>query len=219
MLPSTVCDDVFEALLFFAMLNNNNLRREALTAMGHYCTKNYEYLTNHKLKDFYCHLLTSSETLNEIKTIVLRNILQYLNDADESMEKNEKRSASHTDNLKEMGDISSGMASRIIQLYLKEVLNCFLNKDFTVRHRALSLVQAVLRQGLVHPVQIVPYLICISTDPRAENARRADTHLQEIEKQYPGFVNMKSMAGIQLSYEFQGILQMHEKNNLVRGYR
>jgi cohesin loading factor subunit SCC2 len=33
---------------------------------------------------------------------------------------------------------------------------------------AMRVVEIVLRQGLVHPVQIVPYLICLSTDPETE---------------------------------------------------
>lgn len=72
---------------------------------------------------------------------------------------------SKNEDLKEMGDKMAGMASRVIQLYLKEILNCFLNRDFTVRLWAMKVVEAVLTQGLVHPVQIVPYLICLSTDP------------------------------------------------------
>lgn len=67
-----------------------------------------------------------------------------------------------------MGDISSGMSSRVIQIYLKEILNCFLNEDFNVRVMAMRVIEVVLRQGLVHPVQIVPYLICLSTDPDTE---------------------------------------------------
>jgi hypothetical protein len=75
---------------------------------------------------------------------------------------------SKTEDLKEMGDISSGMSSRVIQIYLKEILNCFLNGDFNVRLMAMRVIEIVLRQGLVHPVQIVPYLICLSTDPETE---------------------------------------------------
>lgn len=67
-----------------------------------------------------------------------------------------------------MGDVSSGMSSRVIQIYLKEILNSFLNRDLNVRGMAMRVVEIVLRQGLVHPVQIVPYLICLSTDPETE---------------------------------------------------
>lgn len=67
-----------------------------------------------------------------------------------------------------MNDVSSGMASRIIQLYLEEILECFLNRDDAVRLWAVKVIQIVLRQGLVHPVRMVPYLICLSTDPKLE---------------------------------------------------
>lgn len=67
-----------------------------------------------------------------------------------------------------MGDLTSGMSSRVIQIYLKEILNSFLNRDFNVRVMGMRVVEIVLRQGLVHPVQIVPYLICLSTDPETE---------------------------------------------------
>lgn len=67
-----------------------------------------------------------------------------------------------------MNDVSSGMASRIIQLYLQEILDCILNRDDVVRLWAVKVVQIVLRQGLVHPVRMVPYLICLSTDNKLE---------------------------------------------------
>jgi cohesin loading factor subunit SCC2 len=67
-----------------------------------------------------------------------------------------------------MGDISSGMSSRVIQTYSRKMLNCFLNGDFNVRVMAIRVIEIVPRQGLVHPVQIVLYLICLSTDPETE---------------------------------------------------
>jgi len=118
-----------------------------------------------------------------------------------------------------MGDVHSGMASRVIQLYIKEVLYCFLDPDFGVRFWAMRVIEVVLKQGLVHPVQIVPYLICLGTDSEKEVSHCADHHLQDIDKQYPGFINMKSQAGLQLSYDLQIILQKKIGNKIVRGYR
>ncbi len=37
------------------------------------------------------------------------------------------------ENLKEMGDVTSGMASTVIQLYLKPILDCFINASSAVR--------------------------------------------------------------------------------------
>lgn len=56
-----------------------------------------------------------------------------------------------------MGDVSSGMASTVIQLYLKEVLGSFLHPSAGVRCSAMRVVQLVLAQGLVHPVQVGPH--------------------------------------------------------------
>ena len=61
---------------------------------------------------------------------------------------------SKEENLKEMGDVSSGMASTIIQLYIKEILDAFLHADVSVRRAALKVIQLILLQGLVHPVQV-----------------------------------------------------------------
>lgn len=222
-LPSTICNDTFEHLFYFASITSHNeIRREALVALGHFCIQNYDYLVDTKLRNLFCDILTSGNYDVSVKIIVLRNIQMYLNDADLSMSIKDKdwQTQSLVENLSDMNDVASGMASRIIQLYLKEILISLLNKDVNVRSNAMKVIQMVLRQGLVHPMTIVPYLICLSTDPVRENAHRADHHLQEIDKQYPGFVHMKSQAGISLSYELQTVLQNkdNETNAIVRGY-
>ncbi|QQP36756.1 Nipped-B protein [Caligus rogercresseyi] len=65
-----------------------------------------------------------------------------------------------------MRDVTSGMASTVIQVYLKVILNSVVHPALEVRRAALRVIGLVLAQGLVNPVQIVPYLICMSTDPR-----------------------------------------------------
>lgn len=68
---------------------------------------------------------------------------------------------SKEENLKEMGDVSSGMASTIIQLYLKEILTSYLHPDILVRHASLKVIQLILQQGLVHPVQVSKIIMII----------------------------------------------------------
>lgn len=80
-----------------------------------------------------------------------------------------------------MGDVSSGMASTVIQVYLKAVLEAFLHPSVAVRHAALKVIQLILAQGLVHPVQIVPYLVCMSTDAEQRVSHTADKELQVIQ--------------------------------------
>lgn len=202
--------------------SNSDVRKESLKALGFFCVTNFEYLTKTELRDFYHDLLFLETVESDMKVIILRNIFNYLLEEDQKNLRNEmewvKKSAA--EDLKEMGDISSGMSSRIIQLYLKDVLNCFLQRDSSVRLWAIKVVDVVLKQGLVHPVQIVPYLICLSTDQHKEAAHVADFHLQDIDKNHSGFINMKTYAGIHLSFELQSIVQILNPNvKIVRGFR
>lgn len=71
---------------------------------------------------------------------------------------------------------------------------------------------------LLFMLQIVPYLICMSTDVEKVVSHSADKQLQDIEKKYPGFIHMKSQSGIRLSYKLQKILQS-DNSGIVRGYR
>ncbi|XP_038112753.1 nipped-B protein isoform X2 [Culex quinquefasciatus] len=220
-LPANICDDVYNTLAFFLSCSHSEICKETLLSMGNFCVKNYEYLTKTELREYYNYLLTQDTVLTEMKINVLKNILMYLTEEENKMVRNDKEweKQSKTEDLKEMGDVSSGMASRVIQIYLKEILRSFLHRDTGVRMWAMRVVEIVLRQGLVHPVQIVPYLICLSTDPEKEVAHSADRHLQEIDKHYPGFVNMKSHAGMQYSFELQVLLQKRDASSIVRGYR
>jgi len=51
------------------------------------------------------------------------------------------------------------MASTIIQVYLKQVLESFFHLQSQVRMCALEVVVLILRQGLVHPVQVLFHVI------------------------------------------------------------
>ena len=86
-----------------------------------------------------------------------------------------------------MGDVTSGMASTVIQVYLKSVLDSFVHPSVHARHSTLKVIQLILAQGLVHPVQIVPYLICMATDIEQRISHTADRELQVNILKGPGF--------------------------------
>ncbi|XP_076624009.1 nipped-B cohesin loading factor [Colletes latitarsis] len=217
-LAENIKDQVFETLNYFVHLDNDDIKRFTLSAIGSLCIRHYEFMLLPELKELYHHLLTSENALVHMRIQVLNNIEVYLQEEDKRMIKQDMEWAkmSKQENLKEMGDVSSGMASTVIQLYVKEILEAFLHENVSVRHAALKVIQLILAQGLVHPVQIVPYLICMSTDCEKAVSHSADKQLQDIEKKYPGFIHMKSQLGIKLSYRLQGILQ---PDVTVRGMR
>ncbi|XP_046612263.1 nipped-B-like protein [Neodiprion virginianus] len=217
-LPENIKDQVFETLSYFVHQDNDDIRFFTLSAIGSLCIRHYEFMMTPELKELYHHLLTSENAPINMRSQVLNNIEVYLQEEEKRMIKQDQEWAklSKQENLKEMGDVSSGMASTVIQLYLKEILESFLHINVSVRHAALKVIQLILAQGLVHPVQIVPYLICMSTDCEKMVSHSADKQLQDIEKKYPGFIHMKSQFGIRLSYRLQKILQ---NDDTVRGMR
>lgn len=217
-LADNIKDQVFETLSYFVHLDNDDIRHFTLSAIGSLCIRHYEFMMLPELKELYHHLLTSEHALVHMRIQVLNNIEVYLQEEEKRMIKQDQEWAklSKQENLKEMGDVSSGMASTVIQLYIKEILESFLHANINVRHAALKVIQLILAQGLVHPVQIVPYLICMSTDCEKVVSHSADKQLQDIEKKYPGFIHMKSQYGIKLSYRLQKILQ---NDITVRGIR
>ena len=81
------------------------------------------------------------------------------------------------ENLKEMGDVSSGMASTVIQVYLKAVMESYLHPKPECRIASLKVISIILSQGLVLPAQIVPYLICMATDSQTRISHAADRDL------------------------------------------
>ncbi|XP_063929333.1 nipped-B-like protein isoform X2 [Zophobas morio] len=217
-LPLDIKDQVYQSMMYFLQRDDFDIQANTLKAVGCICIRHYEFMLEKELKTFYHKLLTSDEAPLKMKAEVLINIENYLVEEENRMIQQdlEWSKRSKEENLKEMGDVSSGMASTVIQLYLKEILQSYLHSDLTVRQAALRVIQLVLQQGLVHPVQIVPYLICMSTDCEKLVSHSADKQLLEIEKKYPGFIHTKSSLGIMLSYQLQKILQGEV---IVRGSR
>ncbi|KAJ8923545.1 hypothetical protein NQ315_010123 [Exocentrus adspersus] len=217
-LPPDTKDQVYQTMTFFLQRDDIDIQANTLKAIGSICIRHYEFMLENELKLFYHKILTSEEAPLRMKVEVLVNIENYLVEEENRMIQQdlEWSKRSKEENLKEMGDVSSGMASTVIQLYLKEIMQSYLHHNLQVRQPALRVIQLVLQQGLVHPVQIVPYLICMSTDCEKLVSHSADKQLLDIEKKYPGFIHTKSSLGIRLSYQLQKILQ---GNVIVRGSR
>ncbi|XP_057671189.1 nipped-B-like protein B [Diorhabda carinulata] len=211
-------NEVYQIMIFFLRKDDTDIQVNTLKAIGCICIRHYEFMLENELKTFYHQQLTMEDAPLEMKVEVLTNIESYLIEEENRMIQQdlEWSKRSKQENLKEMGDVSSGMASTVIQLYLKEIMESYLHPSFKVRHPALRVIQLVLQQGLVHPVQIVPYLICMSTDCEKVISYSADKQLSDIEKKYPGFIHTKSSFAIRLSYQLQEILQ---GGSIVRGSR
>ncbi|XP_022901337.1 nipped-B protein [Onthophagus taurus] len=216
-LSPDIKDQVFKTMSFFLLQQEFDIQANTLKSIGSICIRHYEFMLEPELKSFYHKMLTSDDVPLKMKSEVLINIENYLLEEDKRMIQQDLEWAKRSkgENLKEMGDVSSGMASTVIQLYLKEILQSYLHPALGVRQPALRVIQLILQQGLVHPVQIVPYLICMTTDCEKVVSHSADKLLLEIEKKYPGFIHTKSSLGVRLSYQLQLIFQ---SSDIIRGF-
>lgn len=89
-LPANICEDVFATLAFFLSCDHSEICKEALTSMGNFCVKNYEYLMKVELRDYYNYLLTQDKVLTDMKITVLKNILMYLTEEENQMVRKDK---------------------------------------------------------------------------------------------------------------------------------
>ncbi|GFT58052.1 nipped-B-like protein [Nephila pilipes] len=212
-------DRVFDGIIYFNQHHDEVIRLKALTGLGFIMIRHYEFMLGPEVKSLYHYLLASPGASCILKCQVLKNITNYLVEEEIRMIQKDAEwsKTSKTEDLKEMGDVTSGMASTVIQLYLKQVLDCVLHTELAVRKASLQVIQLILGQGLVHPVQIVPYLVCLGSDDDPVIRTKADQLLQEIEKKYPGFIQMKAMLGVRMSFKMQQLIQGQDE--ILRGFR
>nr|XP_046230499.1 nipped-B-like protein B isoform X2 [Scatophagus argus] len=213
-------DKVLELLLYFTSHEDEEVQIKAIIGLGFQFIMHPELMFVQDVKVLYNSILSDENSLVSLKIQVLKNLQTYLQEEDSRMQEADRewKNQSKQEDLKEMGDISSGMSSSIMQIYLKQVLDSFLHTQSTVRHFALSVITLTLSQGLIHPVQCVPYLIAMGTDPEPTMKNKADQQLVEIDKKYSGFIHMKAVAGLKMSYQVQQAIN-GSKGAVVRGFR
>ncbi|XP_026504841.1 nipped-B-like protein isoform X4 [Terrapene carolina triunguis] len=213
-------DKVLELLMYFTKHSDEEVQTKAIIGLGFAFIQHPSLMFEQEVKTLYNSILSDKNSSVNLKIQVLKNLQTYLQEEDTRMQQADRewKKVAKQEDLKEMGDISSGMSSSIMQLYLKQVLEAFFHAQSSVRHFALNVIALTLNQGLIHPVQCVPYLIAMGTDPEPSMRNKADQQLVEIDKKYAGFIHMKAVAGMKMSYQVQQAINTCPKNP-VRGFR
>ncbi|XP_024130829.1 nipped-B-like protein A isoform X3 [Oryzias melastigma] len=213
-------EKVLELLLYFTKHEDEEVKTKAIIGLGFLVIMHPSQMFVPEVKSLYNGILADGSSSINLKIQVLKNLQTYLQEEDTRMQEADRewKKLSKQEDLKEMGDISSGMSSSIMQLYLKQVLEAFFHTQSSVRHFALNVIALTLNQGLIHPVQCVPYLIAMGTDPEPTMRNKADQQLVEIDKKYTGFIHMKAVAGMKMSYSLQQAINSSRKT-IIRGFR
>uniref|UniRef100_A0A7N6AZ17 Nipped-B protein n=1 Tax=Anabas testudineus TaxID=64144 RepID=A0A7N6AZ17_ANATE len=213
-------EKVLELLLYFTKHEDEEVKTKAIIGLGFLVIMHPSQMFVPEVKTLYNGILADSSSSINLKIQILKNLQTYLQEEDTRMQEADREwnKLSKQEDLKEMGDISSGMSSSIMQLYLKQVLEAFFHTQSSVRHFALNVIALTLNQGLIHPVQCVPYLIAMGTDPEPSMRNKADQQLVEIDKKYTGFIHMKAVAGMKMSYSLQQAINL-SRRTIIRGFR
>ena len=99
------------------------------------------------------------------------------------------------------------MASTIIQSYFKPILESYLTSNVNLRISVVNCLNQILNQGLIYPIECVPYLIAMTTDIEKKIQVKALTHLTNLHKAHPGLIQSKSIGGFNMSFRLQKIIQ------------
>uniref|UniRef100_A0A8C2W7N4 Nipped-B protein n=1 Tax=Cyclopterus lumpus TaxID=8103 RepID=A0A8C2W7N4_CYCLU len=211
---------ILELLIYFTKHEDEEVKTKAIIGLGFLVIMHPSQMFMPEVKTLYNGILADRASSINLKIQILKNLQTYLQEEDTRMQEADRewKKLSKQEDLKEMGDISSGMSSSIMQLYLKQVLEAFFHTQSSVRHFALNVIALTLNQGLIHPVQCVPYLIAMATDPEPSMRNKSDQQLVEIDKKYTGFIHMKAVAGMKMSYNLQQAIES-SRRTIIRGFR
>ncbi|XP_058184765.1 sister chromatid cohesion protein SCC2 isoform X2 [Rhododendron vialii] len=183
------------------------IKARSLQALGYVLIARPEYMLEKDVGKILEATLSSGTDVR-LKMQALQNIYEYLLDAESQMG-TEKTSnvAGHPMDAGHSVPVAAGegdtnICGGIIQLYWDNILGRCLDENEQVRQSAVKIVEIVLRQGLVHPITCVPFLIALETDPQEGNSKLAHHLLMNMNEKYPAFFESRLGDGLQMSFIF-----------------
>ncbi|KAL6961216.1 Sister chromatid cohesion protein 2 [Sarracenia purpurea var. burkii] len=188
------------------------IKARSLQALGYVLIARPEYMLEKDVRKILEATLSSGTDVR-LKMQALQNIYEYLLDAESQMgmemDKTSNGDFDHSIDAGHSVPVAAGagdtnICGGIIQLYWDNILGRCLDVNEQVRQSALKIVEIVLRQGLVHPITCVPYLIALETDPQDANSKLAHHLLMNMNEKYPAFFESRLGDGLQLSFIFIG---------------
>ncbi|CAF1178554.1 unnamed protein product, partial [Adineta ricciae] len=227
-------DDLFQLFMFFIQRPESIVKLKALVGLGYFLQRYGQYLVEDDVRQLYhSYLLDRRPSAAQLRCQVLINLEDYFRDCIRRMAEQdvdylqtsttvttvaseEHPSETHATtgvNLKDTTDMHSEMASSIAQCYLRVVLETYLSEDDIIRQCVRKVVTCILEQGLVHPVQFIPFLIAMTTDRDTNIQQSAEQNLQDLDKTNPGIIQTKVMPGLKMSYQLQKLLIGPKNNN------
>ncbi|XP_044468075.1 sister chromatid cohesion protein SCC2-like [Mangifera indica] len=191
----------------YLQMDDFNVKVRSLQALGFVLIARPEYMLEKDIGKILEATLAPSSHIR-LKMQALQNVYEYLLDAESQME-TDKVDNNEVQRMAEDGSVpvaagagDTNICGGIIQLYWDKILERCLDANEQIRQSAVKIVEVVLRQGLVHPITCVPYLIALETDPQEVNSKLAHHLLMNMNEKYPAFFESRLGDGLQMSFLF-----------------
>ncbi|XP_065906128.1 nipped-B-like protein [Dysidea avara] len=209
--PSLVKTRVLPLLMYFTSYDHAETQLKAVTGIGFLCIRYPDLMLQEHIKKLYQSWL-SSPTIPK-KCQILKNLLAHFNAEETRLQEADHEWYAEAQDLISIGDKNASISSAAAQLFLQDIFASFFTVHLQVRLTSLTVLNLILRQGLVHPAQCIPYLITMSTDSESSVRLKAEQLMNEIDSKYGTFMQTQLQAGVKKSYEFQKLIA----SDVVRG--
>ncbi|GKV08789.1 hypothetical protein SLEP1_g20372 [Rubroshorea leprosula] len=192
----------------YLLVEDFSIKVRSLQALGFVLIARPEYMLEKDIGRILEAALSPGSNIR-LKMQVLQNLYEYLLDAESQMGTDKANDDAVHRSVEgghsvpvAAGAGDTNICGGIVQLYWDNILGRCLDINEQVRQSALKIVEVVLRQGLVHPITCVPYLIALEADPLEVNQKLAHHLLMNMNEKYPAFFESRLGDGLQMSFIF-----------------
>ncbi|GMH30203.1 hypothetical protein Nepgr_032046 [Nepenthes gracilis] len=213
--------DVISSLSLFKkylLVDDFVIKARALQALGFVLIARPECMLEKDVANILAATLSSACDAR-LKLQSLQNMYEYLLDAESKMETDKVEENEVDCSVKGGSSVpvaagagDTNICGGIVQLYWDNILERSLDINEQVRQLGLKIVEVVLRQGLVHPITCVPYLVALETDHLESNSKLAHHLLMNMNEKYPSFFESRLGDGLQLSFIFMQSINAASEN-------
>eukprot|EP00050_Salpingoeca_kvevrii_P002541 m.196552 g.196552 ORF g.196552 m.196552 type:complete len:248 (-) comp10632_c0_seq2:1197-1940(-) len=158
---TSIVDVVFIILMHF--FNNfssfkDEVQLKALSGLGHLCVRHPFFLLRPEVLSMLSKTLKSDKVA--LKVQAMKNFRDFLVADVERLEEAEKRRRAGLDgsNISNFGGEDSGVSTTLMGKFEQQILASAQDPNLQLRYAAIQVVDHMLRQGLVNPMNVCPGL-------------------------------------------------------------
>jgi len=146
-------------------------------------------------------------TSEKMHITILRSVFEFLEGEDKlvtSLQTVEsKTEGGDEDEAEDQSERAESVIPTVMQNHLKSFLRLIKSPQGDVRYYALMVIRTAVKQGLVNPIQCIPFGICTLTDTQKRIRDEAVKMVQFFNEKRPIDLRNRALYGIEECYDFQ----------------